>query len=640
MNYKSFLKEHKKLSEKSIKNTYPDLYEYIMKNTSFLPAEYYSFADRKFCIINNIKSTPKCPICGKLIPPQRICCSRQCVNKYNALPANINKRIATAYKNNGSTCFKTKLSKLEYIKNKNPELYNQLMSINWLPENCSYIERNYCLKHKIFKQPVCEICGKPTKFIQGYGYCKTCSKKCSTIASANSLKNKSHEEKEKIKQLRKKAMTPEKIKVASEKRKKTCIKKYGGAAPACSISVQNKMKKTTFEKYGVDNIFKKTDFIKQKVFEKYGVDNIFKKTDFIKQKVFEKYGCYVSQTHLSKEILEILNSKENFIKYIEDKKILSVPELCKNLSISDFTALKYIKLYGLTQLINRNISSYEDEIAKWLESLNVTIIKNKHLLNKKEIDIFLPDYNIGIEFNGNYWHSQLFKTANYHQEKSLLAQKHNIFLYHIFEYEWNTNKDKIKQHIFNLLNLKPNHIYARKCIIKELDIKTCNLFLEENHLQGKDKSKIKLGLFYNNKLVMVMTFAKPRFNKKYEWELSRLCSLKGTNIIGGASKLFKFFIKHYNPNSIISYSNFAKNKGTVYKILGFSYLGLSSPNYIWCKNFNILTRYQTQKHILLKQGFLGKTESDIMIKRNFYKIYDCGNNVWLWLNNPNSISKD
>ena len=229
---------------------------------------------------------------------------------------------------------------------------------------------------------------------------------------------------------------------------------------------------------------------------------------------------------------------------------------------------------------------------------------------------------------------------NYHQNKSLLAESKDIFLYHIFEYEWNSAKEKILNQLNNLINLNQNKIYARNCVIKEVDNKEKSNFLELNHMQGNDVSSIKIGLYYNDELVSLMTFVKPRFNKKYQWELSRFCSKAGCNVIGGASKLWNYFIKKYNPKSIISYSNIAHTRGNLYKILGFKLNKISSPNYIWFKNGIIKPRYQCQKHKLLEQGYTGNSESTIMHNLGYYRIYDCGNKVWKWNNNKNIFVND
>ena len=71
-----------------------------------------------------------------------------------------------------------------------------------------------------------------------------------------------------------------------------------------------------------------------------------------------------------------------------------------------------------------------------------------------------------------------------------------------------------------------------------------------------------------------MTFCKPRKNlgqktNDNEYELLRFCNKLNTIIIGGANKMFKQFIKDYNPNSVISYADRRWNTGKVYEKMGF-----------------------------------------------------------------------
>ena len=283
--------------------------------------------------------------------------------------------------------------------------------------------------------------------------------------------------------------------------------------------------------------------------------------------------------------------------------------------------------------MDRSQSVPEVDIKNYINQHYKTENNTKKYLDGKEIDIYIPELKIGIEFNGNYWHSEIKKNKIYHQQKSLLAESKGIFLYHIFEYEWDKSKDRIVSQLNNILGINQIKIYARKCVIKEVSNSEKDTFLEKNHLQGCDKSSIKLGLYYNNELVSIMTFTKPRFNKKYKWELSRFCSKAGTNVIGGASKLFKYFITNYKPENIISYSNIAHTRGRIYNLLGFKLDHISEPNYVWCKGNSILSRYKCQKHKLLENGYNGYSESTIMHNNKYFKIFDCGNKVWIWKNN-------
>ena len=405
----------------------------------------------------------------------------------------------------------------------------------------------------------------------------------------------------------------------------TILKEYG--------IKKDKANKINHKKYSEEEKNHMIQKMRQTKLERYGDEN-YNNRRKTKQTCLEKYGCEnVNQRHISKDTLNIIHDKNLLEKYIKENKILNSTELSIKLNMSEPQIARYILKYNMKYLFDYTKSIIEKDI-KNIISQKIDYIGNYIMPDtRKEIDIYIPKLNIGIEFNGNYWHNEYNKNKKYHQEKSLLAEEKGIFIYHIFEYEWFYKKDKIINQLNNLLGINTNKIYARKCIIKEVDNKEKLQFLESNHLQGNDSSSVKLGLYYENKLVSLMTFVKPRFNKKYEWELSRFCSKANTNVIGGASKLFKYFVDNYNPQSIISYSNIAHTKGKLYETLGFTFDSISDPNYVWCNHGNILTRYDCQKHKLLKQGYEGNSETEIMHNNGYYRIFDCGNKVWVWNNN-------
>lgn len=376
-----------------------------------------------------------------------------------------------------------------------------------------------------------------------------------------------------------------------------------------------------------------TQVVNRKNKEKYGVENVFQVKD-IQSKIInyniQKYGCCNSaQKHISKETLQILQSPIKLTQFIENQNIKTWDEISKKLHIHKTTLTSYIKKYNMIEYIDKYTSPYEIEINELYGNI---FKKTRDIIHPYEIDLYNEERKIGIEFNGNYWHSEYKTHWKYHQEKSLLALSKGVFLYHIWQYEWNDERKKpiIISMINNLLGKNVKKIYARKCEIRTVNIKEAQIFLNNNHIQGRDFSKIKIGLYYNNELVSLMTFGKPRFNKQCEWELIRFCNKINLSVIGGASKLFKYFIKTYNPKSIVSYSNIAKTKGNMYAMLGFQLKEIVDPSYVWCKGDKILTRYKTQKHHLLKLGYKGNTEIEIMRNRNYYRLYDCGSKTWIW----------
>ena len=223
-------------------------------------------------------------------------------------------------------------------------------------------------------------------------------------------------------------------------------------------------------------------------------------------------------------------------------------------------------------------------------------------------------------------------------QRTELCLENNIQLLHIFEGE---DLDLWLSMINNKLNLNEK-IYARKCIIKELNSQDTIEFLNENHLQGFCRAKINVGLFYNNELVSLMTFSKPRFNKNYEYELIRFCSKRNTSVIGGATKLWKYFVTKYNPNSVITYANRRFSNGEIYKTLGFTFLEKTSPNYFYFKpnEFILYSRVMFQKHKLkdiLEIYDENLSESENMFNNNYRRIYDCGNLKFIYNKNLNKL---
>ena len=274
---------------------------------------------------------------------------------------------------------------------------------------------------------------------------------------------------------------------------------------------------------------------------------------------------------------------------------------------------------------NNYTSKGENEVKEFLSSLNVSFIERDRSL-KKEIDIYIPSLKLGIEFNGLWWHGEENKEKNYHVDKMNYFNKHGIQLINIWEDDWNNKKDIVKSIIKNKLKLNNRKIYARKCQVKLIDYNIKNEFINQNHIQGDCVSTINLGLYFNDELVSVMTFGKNRFKNDDTIELLRFCNKLDTSVIGGASKLFKFFIKTYKPTKVISYANRDISVGKLYEILGFEKIRYTPISYWWVNNSTRYNRTLFQKHLLVKEGFDSNlTENEIMHQRGFYKIYGTGN---------------
>lgn len=285
-------------------------------------------------------------------------------------------------------------------------------------------------------------------------------------------------------------------------------------------------------------------------------------------------------------------------------------------------------------------SKGEDDLFKFICSLiNEKVVqRDRETLNGTELDIIIPNRNIAFEYNGLHWHSELLKERNYHLIKTKECENKNIRLFHIFEDEWNTKRDILESMIKNLLGITENKIYARKCLIKEVNSKDALIFLENNHLQGRCNSTYRYGLYYDNELVSLMTFGKSRHfvgNKKYEWELLRFCNKQNTNVIGAASKLFKHFIETINPNSVVSYADRRWSNGNLYDKIGFTKYNESLPNYYYIIGNKRYYRFNFRKSILVKKYNCPQdmSEHEFCLSQKWYRIYDCGCLCYKWEKN-------
>lgn len=282
----------------------------------------------------------------------------------------------------------------------------------------------------------------------------------------------------------------------------------------------------------------------------------------------------------------------------------------------------------------KTTSKYEYKIFKFIQFIyNGKILKNnRKLIYPYELDIVLPDKKIAIEFCGIYWHSEVKKDKNYHLLKLNLCNEIGYKLITIFEDEWINKKDIVKNRLRHILNLSNDKIYARQCIIKEIDSKESSEFINIYHLQGNVGSVLKLGAFYKDELVAVMTFSRPsiakgrKINYSESFEIARFCMNK--NIVGIASKFLKYFQRTYEWDEIYSYADRRWSEGNLYKKLGMEFVKNTKPNYWYFKGTKRYHRFKFRKSVLsskLNNFDPNLTEYENMLNNGWNRIWDCGN---------------
>lgn len=450
------------------------------------------------------------------------------------------------------------------------------------------------------------------------------------------------------------------------------VAKYGHAFPLQVPEIYESTKQTILERYGVDNVMK-SDTVKQTFIdnhlEKYGVEWPHQRPDLIeqvKQSNIEKYGAamFPISDQYMQTVVKDPSKFDNYKAFMEDPEQFitshylnkpTVGQLCEDLGVTDTPIYAKLISVGKRHLATQTAYTMETQLVEFISRLDPTIkldLHNRKLLNRKEIDIYLPDYKIGFECNPTYTHNSSFddpwgsapKSYRYHFDKSKLASEQGIFIFHVFGYEWSHRRDLIKSQIQNLLGCNDRKIFARKTTIKEISDQEATDFLALNHRQGKLSSSIRLGLYLEDELVSVMTFGKMRSGigrksnqSDNEWELARFCNLTNTSVVGGASKLFKYFINKYNPDKVVSFSDVAHTRGNLYSMLGFKKISLSSPGYVWVnlKDDSYYSRVACQKRNLLslfddvtEETIATCTEPEIMKAHGYAQVFDSGVIRW------------
>ena len=443
-----------------------------------------------------------------------------------------------------------------------------------------------------------------------------------------------------------------------EKSQQTKLDRYGDAF----YVNPEKAKETTLERYGVENISQLEEIKEQKrkkSKDKYGVNCIFQADevkDMSKQTCLMKYGVdnvlKLPENHTKQTMYLVEKSYDTMCECALDYPLFSFEEYCQRKDHNELLAFKCRKCGNEFQAKQHNghhkhceicyplnldngISQQEKDLYYFIKDdcqQKKAIHSCRSVLSPLELDVYIEDKRLAVEFDGLYWHSEGNKDKNYHLKKTEQCEAKGIQLVHVFENEWIYKNDIVRSRLKNLLGIYDKIVYARKCEVREVKPSDSMDFQEENHIQGAIGAKVHLGLFYEEQLISIMTFGKPRYTKKAEWELLRFCNKLGYHIPGAAGKLLRHFERTYKPESLISYADRRWSQGKLYKALGFKLDHISKPDYWYIVDDNLESRVKYQKHKL--REIFGdfdetKTEVQIMLEHGYRRIFDCGNKVYL-----------
>lgn len=304
-----------------------------------------------------------------------------------------------------------------------------------------------------------------------------------------------------------------------------------------------------------------------------------------------------SNIYRSIDQTEAVKTPENLIKFIGNDK-LTFLELSILLGLTYSHTVKLCNKFGVSSLIDKipSRSYLEDELCDFISSIipdNTLIETNNRTLlgNNQELDIYIPDIKLAIEFNGDYWHSDLIKSNTYHQEKSLLAIKHGIKLVHIFEYEWMQFNLDIKQYLIGLItshfgsesykldidNLFISEMDISDSRFKQLAKSEYTVFGELNQLRKLNNSYNYIALHNNDEIYQVLIFDKSS-NSLIGYSVKSGLGIEFIRL--GLIRLYNNLIIRYKLDNLRVTINITKFSLDMLEYLGFSIIEIHDPKYI------------------------------------------------------------
>lgn len=359
--------------------------------------------------------------------------------------------------------------------------------------------------------------------------------------------------------------------------------------------------------------------------EKYGVACNFQLqtvVDKIKETKIERYGSMANSNNPEK-------TKQTCLQRYGVEFAAQVPEF-KQKGIDT-----KIERYGtsLPPIASFSESKAELELLNFLnDNSNYTFVKDRFLLKHFELDAYCEELKLAVEYCGLYWHSAEYKKSDYHYKKYLLCKELGVKLITVFEDEWIYRNDQVRNFLKANLGSFNKRVYARNCIIREINYKDYRNFFEKNHIQGSpNQIKHMFGLFKNEELLGCVSYAKHHRNSK-DVVLNRLAFVSGVQVVGGASKLVKNSIQQLPYNKIITWSDNRWSDGGIYLKSGFVLDKNLRIDYSYViKNKKCMKRKSKQsmnkKSIGCPENI---TEEQFLLNKKIYRIHDCGKIRWIY----------
>jgi len=468
-----------------------------------------------------------------------------------------------------------------------------------LPETTEFATRVYCAVNNT--RPICELGGvrKLKSIMDGWKFCgKTGNCQCAAESVSKNLKKTLDEKGEDWRKER------------FAKAKETLLEKTGVNNPGQTLNAKQKHSDFYANSALVEQAVKKS---KNTMMVLYGVDNALKLPNINRKEISR------IRSNISSETAIVLDDPKKLSELLQTNSTLSISKL---LNVDVSTINNYVLKYDIRTEYG---SSFEGEIAHFLKSNDLEFVsRSRSIIAPYEIDFFIPKFNLGIEFNGLYYHSSAVIIDDKHHKKFVLSQNNGIRLLMVNEDEWVERADIIKSKILNLCNKSIRGVGARELKVSRINTKDAAAFIDKHHIQGRPgPCSDAFGATLNGELVAAITLSPQRGTNSIE--MNRFCT-DGRVFAGVFSKLVAEMRKSISK-PIITFADLRYSDGGLYKKCGFVEEYTIKPDYKYVKrnktyHKSLFTKSKIQKKFNVDMS--KKTEREAMEELGYSRIYDCG----------------
>lgn len=284
-------------------------------------------------------------------------------------------------------------------------------------------------------------------------------------------------------------------------------------------------------------------------------------------------------------------------------------------------------------------SKAEREIARFLEDHADVQTRLKIPGSSLEMDIYLPEHKLAVEYHGLFFHSSKHRATNCHSRKYEQATAAGVRLIQVFEDEWLDSPAVVKKTLLHAMGKSDLRLYARNCRVQSVEPEVASTFLVENHVQGAVRGAEHLGLYAFGDLVALMSFTRrysARGVSKADGAVELIRYAAAGSVVGGASKLFHAYLRtHPEVSEVVSFSDNRWFSGEMYQRLGFNLDADVQPTYwyVTASSKSRMNKSLFQRKFLpgkLKQFDASLSERVNCERNGYYQIHDAGKRRWLW----------